>query len=167
MSPAVGPKGPVRRVRAGRVIPVLVVTGPIGVGNSAVLYEADSLLIAAGSRHATVELEELGRCWFPAIERARAAFVYRNLAALWANFAAAGADRLLLSALAERQTDVEGELDGARWWARHFEEQRREDLVVETGGDARAAALAYLDAASSRRLGRRPRPRATIRRGSC
>jgi hypothetical protein len=153
------------------VIPVLVVTGPIGVGKSAVLYEADSLLVAAGSRHATVELEELARCWSPAIEPARAAFVYRNLAAVWANFAAVGADRLLLSALVERRTDVEGvveavpgtvvtvarlhaplavleqrvrsreagdsvegELDGARWWARHFEEQHPEDFVVESGG---------------------------------
>ena len=42
------------------MIPVLVVTGPIGVGKTATLLEADSLLVAAGSRHATIELEELG-----------------------------------------------------------------------------------------------------------
>lgn len=138
------------------MIPVLVVTGPVGVGKSAVLHEADSLLIAAESRHATIELEELGRHWSPAIEPARVAFVHRNLAAVWSDFAAAGADRLLLSALVEQRTDVEGvvdavpgasvtiarlhaplavleqrirarepglavegELDGARWWARH------------------------------------------------
>jgi hypothetical protein len=44
------------------VVPVLLVTGPIGVGKSAVLHEADALLIEAGSDHATVELEEIARC---------------------------------------------------------------------------------------------------------
>jgi len=152
------------------MIPVLVVTGPIGVGKTAVLHEVDSLLIAAESRHATIELEELARHWSPAIEPVRVAFVYGNLAALWSNFAAAGADRLLLSALVEHRTDVEGvveavpdaavtiarlhaplsvleqrirsrepgpavegELDGARWWARHFERQQPEDFVVDAG----------------------------------
>lgn len=43
------------------VVPVFV-TGPIGVGKSAVLNEADGLLIDARAGHATVELEELARC---------------------------------------------------------------------------------------------------------
>lgn len=86
---------------------MLVVTGPIGVGKTAVLHEADVRLIAAGSRHATVELEELARCWSPAIGPDRETFVHRNLAAVWANFAAVEADRLLLSALVERRSDVD------------------------------------------------------------
>jgi hypothetical protein len=45
------------------VIPVLVVTGPIGVGKTTVLLEIDELLIAAGARHVTVELEDVARCW--------------------------------------------------------------------------------------------------------
>lgn len=154
------------------MIPVLVVTGPIGVGKTAVLHEADSLLLSAGSCHATIELEELARCWSPAVEPARVAFVHRNLGAVWANFRAAGADRLLLSALVGRRSDVEGvvdavpgaapaiarlhaplpvleqrirtreaahavdgELDGARWWARHFEQEHPEDFLVAS--DAR------------------------------
>src|SRR5207248_2853446 len=69
-------------------VPVLLVTGPIGVGKTAVLHEADSLLVEAGVRHATVELEELGRCWPDTLESSRTAFVYNNLATLWSNFAA-------------------------------------------------------------------------------
>jgi hypothetical protein len=88
------------------MVPVLLVTGPIGVGKTAVLHEADSLLIEAGVRHATVELEEISRCWPEALEPSRAAFVYKNLAALWLNFAAVGATRLLLSALVERRSEV-------------------------------------------------------------
>jgi hypothetical protein len=90
------------------MIPVLLVTGPIGVGKTAVLYEADSVLVAADSRHATIELEELARCWSPSIGHDRRPFVYRSLAAVWANFEAVGAARLLLSGLVERRTDLEG-----------------------------------------------------------
>jgi hypothetical protein len=89
------------------VVPVLLVTGPIGVGKTAVLREADSLLIEAGVCHATVELEEIARCWPKAIERSRASFVHENLATLWSNFAAVGATRLLLSALVERRSEVQ------------------------------------------------------------
>lgn len=90
------------------VVPVLLVTGPIGVGKTAVLREADAILLETGSRdatHATIELEEIARCWTSAIE-GRTTFAYRNLAALWANFAAVGASRLLLSALVEQRADL-------------------------------------------------------------
>lgn len=150
------------------MVPVLFVTGPIGAGKTAVLHEADSLLVEADGCHATVELEEIARCWSEAIESRRAAFVYQNLAALWSNFSAVGASRLLLSGLVERRSDIEhvsraipgavvtvvrlhaplgvleqrirlrepalpdGELQGARWWTRHFEVEQPEDYLVET-----------------------------------
>ena len=66
------------------------------------MHEADRLLVESGSRHATVEIEEIARFWSP--ERSGVAdrgWVWRNLASLWANFADAGADRLLLSGLIE------------------------------------------------------------------
>jgi len=88
------------------MVPVLLVTGPIGVGKTAVLHEADALLIEAGSHHATVELEEIARCWPNAIEGSRTTFVYQNLAALWSNFVAVGASRLLLSVLVEQRSDL-------------------------------------------------------------
>jgi adenylate kinase len=34
------------------VIPVAVITGPVGVGKSTVLHEANALLVAAGVPHA-------------------------------------------------------------------------------------------------------------------
>ena len=64
------------------------------------------LLVEADSSHATVELEEIARCWSNAIEGSRTAFVYQNLAALWSNFVAVGASRLLLSALVEQRSDL-------------------------------------------------------------
>jgi predicted kinase len=89
------------------VIRVLVVTGPVGVGKSAVLHEADALLISAGVRHATVELEEIARFWpGTASNQYSQPLVYRNLASLWSNFAADGAERLLLAALVEHGSDL-------------------------------------------------------------
>lgn len=146
----------------------MLVTGPVGVGRTAVLHEADALLIETGSRHATVELEEIARCWSEGTESSRAPLVSKNLAALWSNFAAAGACRLLLAGLLEQRSDLRlveeavpgaavtvvrlhaplslleqrirlrepgspgGELDGARWWVEHLEEERIEDHLVET-----------------------------------
>ncbi len=91
---------------ASRVVPVLLVTGPVGVGKTAVLHEADRLLVARGARHATVELEEIARCWPDAIESSRTTLVYRNLAALWSNFAAVGASRLLVAGLVEQRSEL-------------------------------------------------------------
>jgi hypothetical protein len=56
-------------------VPVLLVTGPIGVGKTAVLREVDLLLLEADGRHATVKLEEVARCWTRAAESSRVSFV--------------------------------------------------------------------------------------------
>jgi hypothetical protein len=94
-------------MNASAMVPVLFVTGPIGVGKTAVLHEADSLLLAEDVRHATVELEEIARCWTQATQHSRTSFVHQNLAALWSRFAAVGAERLLLSGLVEQRSDVQ------------------------------------------------------------
>jgi hypothetical protein len=90
------------------VIEVGVITGPVGVGKSTVLHEADSLLIRTGVPHATVELEDIARFWgSKPSESGNAAIAYRNLAAVWANYQAGGADRILLSLLMERLSDLQ------------------------------------------------------------
>jgi hypothetical protein len=72
----------------------------------AVLHEADTLLVEAGASHATVELEEIARCWPGAMKSSRSGLVYGNLAALWSNFAAIGASRLLLAGLIEQRSEL-------------------------------------------------------------
>jgi len=87
------------------MVPVLVITGPVGVGKSTVLHEIDQHLVAAGVPHASVELEELARCWTPGSAN-RTALVYGNLAALWASYAAHGAGRLAITMLLEDRADL-------------------------------------------------------------
>ena len=91
------------------MIPVAVITGPVGVGKSTVLLEASALLISAGVPHATIELEDIACFWGPNPSRegrTRRHVAFRNLASLWANYSAAGADRLLLSLLMEERSDL-------------------------------------------------------------
>lgn len=90
------------------MIPVLVVTGPAGVGKSAVLHKADQLLVEAQIPHATVVLEEIARFW-PARQEpeSRERMVLSNLASLWSNFAARGADRLLLERILWRRSQIQ------------------------------------------------------------
>jgi predicted kinase len=83
-----------------------MVTGPIGVGKTAVLREADALLIEAGARHATLELEHVARCWTIVTQDSRAKLVYQNLASLWSNFVASGAARLLPGGLVEQRSEL-------------------------------------------------------------
>jgi chloramphenicol 3-O-phosphotransferase len=88
-------------------VPLLIVTGPVGVGKSAVLHEADRLLVAAEMSHATVVLEEIARCWPVATgEVGDERLVYANLASLWSNFADRGADRLLLELILEDRSQL-------------------------------------------------------------
>jgi hypothetical protein len=86
---------------------VLLVTGPVGVGKTAVLLEADALLTEARVPHAAVVLEELTRSWpAPADDEWNERVAYRNLACVWSNFAAAGAERLLLERVLEQRSQL-------------------------------------------------------------
>jgi hypothetical protein len=71
-----------------------------------VLHAADDLLIDAGVPHASLELEDIARFWGTPSERRNTALVFRNLASIWTNYRTAGADRLLLSLLMERRSEL-------------------------------------------------------------
>jgi hypothetical protein len=78
-------------------VPVLLVTGPVGVGKSTVAAEAARLLRHADVPHALVDLAWIEQCWpVPADDPENERLTHRNLACMWANFRQAGAGRLLL-----------------------------------------------------------------------
>jgi gluconate kinase len=74
---------------------VLVLSGSMGAGKSTVMGEASELLKAHGILHGVAELDCLSAGHY--VESAQDDLMLRNLASVWANYAAAGADRLLLS----------------------------------------------------------------------
>jgi hypothetical protein len=86
-------------------VPVLVITGPVGVGKSTIANEAGWLLRQADVPHALVDLDRIEQCWpVPADDPGNERVSHRNLACMWANFRRAGADRLILVRVLETRS---------------------------------------------------------------
>jgi len=71
----------------------------MGSGKTTVMAEASDILSARGIVHAAIDLDALGIARLP--DGARDDLAYRNLASVWANYAAAGVDRLLIAVAIE------------------------------------------------------------------
>jgi adenylylsulfate kinase-like enzyme len=89
-------------------VPVLLITGPVGVGKSSVLGEITEILEGAGVSFAAVDLDALSWCYPspPGDDRFRSGLALRNLAAIWRNFRAAGAERLVLARVIESRDEL-------------------------------------------------------------
>jgi predicted kinase len=86
-------------------VPVLVITGPVGVGKSTIAAEAAWLLRRAEVPHALVDLDRIEQCWpVPADDPWNERVSHRNLACMWANFRQAGADRLIFVRVLETRS---------------------------------------------------------------
>jgi len=86
-------------------VPILLVTGPVGVGKTTVALEMSRLLGDAGVAHALVDLPWLGVLWpAPEDDPWNERVAHRNLAAVWANAREAGAGRLLLVRVLEARS---------------------------------------------------------------
>jgi hypothetical protein len=77
----------------------------MGSGKTTVMAEASDLLAARGVPHAAIDVDMLGMVFAAGVNAT--ALTYRNLAAVWANFAAAGVSRLLLAQAIESRDDLE------------------------------------------------------------
>jgi HSP20 family molecular chaperone IbpA len=88
-------------------VPVLVVTGPVGVGKTSVASELSELLDQAGVAHALVDVDSLRWCYPRRPDDPfRVKLAMKNLAAIWLNFQAAGADRLVLVDVIESRAEL-------------------------------------------------------------
>jgi hypothetical protein len=86
-------------------VPVLVITGPVGVGKSTIAAEAAWLLRQADVPHALVDLDRIEQSWpVPADDPGNERVSHRNLACMWANFRQAGADRLIFARVLETRS---------------------------------------------------------------
>jgi adenylylsulfate kinase-like enzyme len=92
------------------MIPVLWLSGPPGVGKTAVAWEIYRRLQRAGADPAYVDVDQLGMCFPPLTDDPdRHTLKARNVAALRANFTASGARTLVVSGTvdAQRGPDVD------------------------------------------------------------
>lgn len=83
-------------------VPVLVVTGPVGVGKTTVTLALGDLLAAAGLPHTLVDMDWLRSTWpAPRDDRFHTGLGYRALAALAREARAAGSGRFVIADVVE------------------------------------------------------------------
>lgn len=91
---------------------VLWVSGPIGVGKSSVAWAVFQDVLTTGVAAAFVDLGQLGFCRpAPPDDPANHRLVAANLAALWATYADAGADCLIVNGRVDSADDVRSYTD--------------------------------------------------------
>jgi adenylylsulfate kinase len=89
-------------------VPVLFITGPAGVGKSTVALEASVLLRDQGIPHAVIDIDTLARFYpVPADDPYRTRLALQNLGAIWPNFVAVGAQRLILPRVLEDRSSLD------------------------------------------------------------
>ncbi len=91
-------------------VPTILVTGPVGVGKTTLVDEMSALLRRADIAHATVDFDQLTACHprSPGDDVWGTQLGLANLAALWRNYSALGADRLLIARVIEDRKDLDG-----------------------------------------------------------
>jgi len=89
-------------------LPVLVITGPVGVGKTTVAASLSELLSQAALPHALIDLDWLRWCYLsPADDPFQLELGIQNLAAVWSHYQAAGAARLILVDVVETRATLD------------------------------------------------------------
>ena len=85
---------------------LLVITGSMGAGKTAVLAEASDILSLRDIAHAAVDLDALGLAHLPSTS-AKDGVMYRNLQSVCRNYSSLGVRRLLLARAIENHAELE------------------------------------------------------------
>ena len=90
---------PERDVRQGEaVVPVMVISGPVGVGKTTTAYALSDLLAERNIRHAVIDHPQIGFLRPPPEDDEwNDEVTNQNLACMWTNYRNAGAERLIVS----------------------------------------------------------------------
>ncbi len=89
-------------------VPVLVITGPIGIGKTSVAGEVSEQLDEARIAHGFIDIDSLRWCYpRPLHDPFRIELAMKNLACVWNNFQISGAKRLILADVIETRAHLE------------------------------------------------------------
>ena len=87
-------------------VPLLLISGSMGAGKTTVLSEASDLLKEARVAYAAIDLDWLSQM-DPSQGEHGERLMFANLAAIWPNYAAAGAERLLVARVVESRSELQ------------------------------------------------------------
>jgi adenylylsulfate kinase len=90
---------------------LLIITGSMGSGKTAVLGEASDILTFRGVPHASIDLDAFGTAHLP-LKAINNSVMYRNLRSVWENYAALGLTRLMLARAIENRAELKRCRDG-------------------------------------------------------
>ncbi len=85
---------------------MLIITGSMGAGKTAVLAEASDILALRQLAHAAIDLDALGLAHLPSRAR-NDGVMYRNLESVFKNYASLGVRRFLLARAMENRAELE------------------------------------------------------------
>ncbi|HXX14243.1 MAG TPA: hypothetical protein VEJ47_05015 [Candidatus Eremiobacteraceae bacterium] len=88
-----------------QTLSLLIITGTMGAGKTAVLGEASDLLTQRRVVHAAVDLDALGLAHLP-VASANDGLMYQNLRSIYANYEGAGVRRFLLARALEDESQL-------------------------------------------------------------
>ena len=86
-------------------VPTLLITGTCGVGKSTIAAEINDTLAEAEIANAAIDLDALTWHW-PSDSAFNSDLMFENLAALWSNYQAHGAQRLILARVLEDRAEL-------------------------------------------------------------
>lgn len=90
-------------------VPVLLLTGTVGAGKTAVAMEVSEILAERGVPHAALDVDALSYVFpRPTDDPFGQQVALANLAAVWANACTAGAERLVLAQVIEQRSELGG-----------------------------------------------------------
>jgi len=89
-------------------IPLLLISGPVGVGKTTVGNEVSSSLERRGVAHTFIDMDALAWTYpRPSDDRFGDRLALLNLRGVWANCAAKGSNNLIVARVVETQSDIE------------------------------------------------------------
>jgi len=87
-------------------IPVLIISGPVGVGKTTIGEEVSNILMARGIPHSLIDMDCLAET-YPRADRFGTQLALKNLRDVWANCIEAGSRNLILPRVIESREDLE------------------------------------------------------------